>query len=240
MIRYAHELGSGTTRRTHNLEKTTHSELLRGEMSLTWKTQSKDVKNFIQTCGICLRFRKIKCRPPLGQTLFRTHRCVQPFTHISVDPLGSIRVQGKGTQTAKIYPLVAVCLTSGASHIEILHGLEARDIYLALLRLQYRYNVRIHQIFSDKGSQLAGRILGQKRTFYQQSLQKLWGVFNNTGHAQFRNIAEMKIKLLKKLIRQGIFGLPGPQQEPVDRSVVDTAIMGATNMVNNTHLLLLV
>ena len=43
----------------------------------------------------------------------------------------------------------------------------------------------------------------------------------------------MKIKVLKKLIRQGIFGLPGAQQEPVDRSVVETAIQGAVSMVNN-------
>ena len=160
-------------RRTHNLEKTTNSEVLKGEMGLTWKTQTKDVKEFIANCGICLRFRKVKCRPPLGQTLLRIHRFVQPFSHLSVDPVGSIRIQGKGTQTAKIYPLVAVCLSSGAAHIEIIHGLEARDIYLALLRVQYRYNARIYQIFSDRGSQLAGSILGQKRTFYQRDLRKL-------------------------------------------------------------------
>jgi hypothetical protein len=234
VIRHAHELGSGTERRTHNLEKTSNSEVIKGEMGLTWKTQTKDVRNFIGNCGICLRFRKAKCRPPLGKTLFRIHRFVQPFSHLSLDPVGGIRVQGKGVQTAKIYPLVAVCLSSGAAHIEIIQGLESRDIYLALLRIQYRYNTRIYQIFSDKGSQLAGSILGEKRSFYQRSLRKLWGVWNNTAHGQFRNIAEMKIKVLKRMIRQGIFGLPGPQQEAVDRTLVETAIQGAINMVNNT------
>ena len=122
---------------------------------MTWKTQVKDVNEFISNCGICLRFCKARCRPPLGQTLFRVSRLVNPFTHVSIDPVGGIRIQGKGTQTAKIYPLVAVCLASGAAHVELIQGLEAKDVYLALLRIQYRYNSRIHQIFADKGSQLA-------------------------------------------------------------------------------------
>ena len=234
VIRNGHELGSGTERRTHNLEKTSNSEIVKGEMGLTWKTQVRDVKSFIGTCGICLRFRRILCRPPLGKTLFRVHKDIQPFSHISLDPVGGIRVQGKGMQTAKIYPLVGVCLASGAAHIEIIQGLESRDIYMALLRIQYRYNTRIHQVFSDKGSQLSGNILGEKRSFYQRSLKKLWAFHNNTGYGQFRNIAEMKIKTLKKMIRQGIFGLPGPQQEAVDRTLVETAIQAGINMVNNT------
>ena len=42
VLRNAHELGSGTMRRTHNLEKTTSSEVLKGELGMTWKTQVKD------------------------------------------------------------------------------------------------------------------------------------------------------------------------------------------------------
>ena len=44
----------------------------------------------------------------------------------------------------------------------------------------------------------------------------------------------MKIKVLKRMICQGIFGMPGPQREGVCRSVVETAIQGGVNMVNNT------
>ena len=62
----------------------------------------------------------------------------------------------------------------------------------------------------------------------------LWVVYNNLGYSQFRNLAERKISTLKRLIRQGIFGIPGPQQEAVDRSILETAIQGATNMLNNT------
>ena len=234
VIRMGHELGPGTNRRTHNLEKTTSANLLRGQMGVTWKTETKDVKNFAKTCGVCLKFRKEKCRPPLGKSLFRVKTCTQPFGHLSLDPIGAIRVRGSGTQTQKLYPLVLVCLESGGTHVELMTGLEARDVYLSILRLQYRYNTVVTQLFSDGGSQLDAKLLGQRRNFYQKSLKKLWGVHNNTPYSQFRNIAERKISVVKRLIKEGIFGIPGPQQEPVDKSILETAILGATNMVNNT------
>ena len=71
VMRWAHELGAGTVRRTHNLEKTTGSNIIRGEFGVTWKSHFKNVKGFVRNCGICLRFRKEKCRPPLGRTIFR-------------------------------------------------------------------------------------------------------------------------------------------------------------------------
>ena len=45
---------------------------------------------------------------------------------------------------------------------------------------------------------------------------------------------ERKISNLKKLIKEGIFGIPGPQSEAIDRSILDTTIAAATNMMNNT------
>ena len=48
----------------------------------------------------------------------------------------------------------------------------------------------VSQLFSDGGSQLDAKLLGQKRNFYQKSLKKLWGVHNNTPYFEFRNIAE--------------------------------------------------
>ena len=169
----------------------------------------------------------------MGNTLFRVEKMIQPFSHLSLDPIGSIRVRGKSSQSDRIYPLVMVCLASGATHVEIMLGLEAKDVYLALMRTQYRFNAQIIQIFTDGGSQLSANILGEKRNFYQASIRKLWAIWNNTGYSQHRNIAEMKIKMLKKLIKEGIFGIPGPQEESVNRSILETAIQGAVSMVNN-------
>ena len=234
VIRWCHELGLGTDRRTHNLEKTTGANILRGQFGVTWSSQHRDVKSFVKSCGICLKFRKEKCRPPLGKSLFRVNVLSRPFSHVSIDPIGGIRVRGSGLQTQKLYPLVAVCLNTGGVHVELMAGLEAKDLYLSVLRLQYRYNTQVTQIFSDRGSQISGKILGKTRNYYQKSLKRLWGVHNNLGYSQFRNLAKRKISTLKRLIRQGIFGIPGPQQEVVDRSILETAVQGATNMMNNT------
>jgi hypothetical protein len=76
--------------------------------------------------------------------------------------------------------------------------------------------------------------LGKTRNYYQKSIKRLWGVHNNLGYSQFRNIAKRKISTLRRLIRQGIFGIPGPQQDAVDRSILETAVQGATNMMHNT------
>ena len=170
VMRWSHELGAGTDRRTHNLEKTTGSNIVRGQFGVTWSSQHRDVKTFVRSCGICLRFRKEKCRPPLGKSLFRVSVCNQPFSHVSVDPIGGIRVKGQGTQTQKLYPLVAVCLNTGGAHVEIMGGLEAKDVYLSILRLQYRYNTKVSQIISDRGSEIAAKILGRRRNYYQKSL----------------------------------------------------------------------
>ena len=43
-MRHGHELGLGTNRRTHNLEKTTIANLLHGEVGMTWYRQGRDVK----------------------------------------------------------------------------------------------------------------------------------------------------------------------------------------------------
>ena len=39
---------------------------------------------------------------------------------------------------------------SGSVLMESMSGLEARDVFLDILRVQYRYNIRITQIFSEK------------------------------------------------------------------------------------------
>ena len=68
-MRRGHELGLGSNRRTHNLEKTSVANLLHGEIGLTWYRQGRDVKKFVQHCGICLRYNKLQCRPKLGPSM---------------------------------------------------------------------------------------------------------------------------------------------------------------------------
>ena len=112
--------------------------------------------------------------------------------------------------------------------------MEAKDVYLSILRLQYRYNTNVLQLFSDGGSQLNAKLLGKKRNYYQDQLERLWGIHNNIPYSQHRNLVERKISNLKRLIKEGIFGIPGPQTEAVNRSILETTIAAATSMMNNT------
>ena len=83
------------------------------------------------------------CTPPLGKSLFRTKACVLPYQHTSLDPVGHIRVKGNLTQSKKVYPLILACLETGGLHVEVMEGMEAKDVFLSILRLQYRYNTRV-------------------------------------------------------------------------------------------------
>ena len=204
-----------------------------GDLGIVWRDYKTDVKTYTRSCGICRRFSEEECRPPLGNTLFRTIQCVQPFSHISIDPLGPLQVVTIGSWTKKVYPLVMVCLNSGACHMELLEGMEARDVYLALSRLETRFNIHIIQIYSDIGTQLAAAILGEKKSFYQERLGRLWAITNNTLYSQFRNVAERKISMLKKIMKQILSGLPGPQRVCVDRDILAAAMLRATSAVNN-------
>ena len=95
LLRKAHELEPGAGRVMHNLEKTTTANLMCGPIGVTWKTEKKDTKDYIKSCGVCLKFKGIMCTPPLGKSLFRTRTCAHPFQHTSMDPVGHIRVKGR-------------------------------------------------------------------------------------------------------------------------------------------------
>ena len=64
--------------------------------------------------------------------------------------------------------------------------------------------------------QLAAAIIGERRNFYQERLAMLWAVTNNIPYSQFRNVAERKVSMLKRTMKQLPSGLPGPQRVCVD------------------------
>jgi 2'-5' RNA ligase len=90
------------------------------------------------------------------------------------------------------------------------------------------------QIFSDHGSQISAMLLGRKCDFYTRKLRGLWAVYNNRGHSQWKNVCERRVSLIKKLIKQGSFGVPGPQTKSIERMQLETAMSAAASMVNNT------
>ena len=69
---------------------------------------------------------------------------------------------------------------------------------------------------------------------FQLKLGRLWAVTNNVPYSQFRNLVERKVSLLKKVMKQVISGMPGPNKALVSRDLLHTAILMATSTVNNT------
>ena len=61
------------------------------------------LQEFVGNCGVCLRFKGIKARPPLGPSLVRVEISIKPFEHMSLDTLGHIRLH---------YSYVHFCLQS--------------------------------------------------------------------------------------------------------------------------------
>ena len=219
--------------------------MVRGALGITWKGKVASVKKYLHECGTCNKFRNSKLRPQLGNSLVRVNATLAPWRNVSIDPLGHVRVSTRGAHTIKVYPLIIADINTGAICFELLNRLEAKDVFLALSRVEFRFNTRITQVLSDKGSQLKHHLLGDRKEFYQNKLTQMWGIFNNVPYSKHRNFCERKVQDAKKLIKQVLNGLPGPIKEPSTLSFLETVLCMAANAVNtnpyasdqNIHLL---
>ena len=151
----------------------------------------------------------------MRKMLVRVNPSMKPWTHVSIDPLGLVRVKKGAGGNTKIYPLIICDVNGGITTFEIINSLEAKEVYLALLRVEFRYATKIRQIFSDGGKQLAFKLLGKQTDFYQQKLAALWGVYNNPPYSQYCNYAERQVQSVKRIIKQCAQGKPGVQEEPI-------------------------
>ena len=83
-------------------------------------------------------------------------------------PIGFSQSKKVAGGNTNIYPLIVCDMNGGITTFEIINPLEAKEVYLALLRIEYRYATKITQIFSDGRKQLAFKLLGSQKNFYQQ------------------------------------------------------------------------
>ena len=233
-IRMKHQLGMDIVRPAHFNMKTTNQLLTRGQVGVTWYKKRLMIKQFLQECGICNKFKNCKARPRLGNSLVRITLPTLPWQNVSIDPLGYMRITVYGSNTIKVYPLIIADINTGAICFELLEKLEAREVFLALSRVEYRFSISIVQILSDDGSQLQAHLLGDRKNFYQKKLSARWGVHNNVPHSQHRNMAERKVQSAKRLVKQSLEGVPGPIKDPMSRSMLETVLTMSANMVNNT------
>ena len=166
-IRYHQLMSYAGLRTVHGNKKSTTHSVSQGAWAVTWHKKKGDVSTYIDSCGSCNRMKvNIKCRPTMGPSFNRIFPSIFPFTHISIDPLGFVPVKLNESTRGKAYPLILMDVNNGGIAFEILKTLEAKEVFLALCRLEWRYGTSICQIFTDKGSQLSSQLLGKKTDFY--------------------------------------------------------------------------
>ena len=80
----------------------------------------------------------------------------RPFSLVSIDPLGSISCHPtKGSRnTVKLYPLMMVCRSTGATPVYLMEGKKTSDIILALLSIENRFGTTLRIVTVDEGTNL--------------------------------------------------------------------------------------
>ena len=232
-IRHHHLMSNAGLRTMHANKKSTTHLVSQGAWGVTWHKKKADVSKYIDSCGSCNRMNiNIKATPPMGPSYNRVSPSISPFTHISIDPLGFVPVKLNASTRGKAYPLILMDINNGSITFEILKSLEAKEVYLSLCRLEWRYGTSITQVFSDKGSQLSYQLLGKKTDFYQQKLGERFGVFNNEAGCQFRNLCERKVQSAKRMVKHALSGRPGVIRATPTLSYLETVLCMVSHMVN--------
>ena len=233
ILRDSHQLPDWGGRGTHRSRKASYHKISSGGLGVTWLGKKRDVKKYVDTCGICNKQRtSTRSRPFMGPALARVMLNSSPFSHCSIDPLGYVKIKISKFKTKKVYPLILVDINTGAVAFELLDSMECREVYLALLRVQWRFATQVVQLFTDKGSQLSEHLLGEKVNFYQKKIGELWAVKNNSVGAQFRNYCERKVRCVKTSIRQALSGQPGVLPQVPNHSELMTVLELAAHAVN--------
>ena len=78
-------------------------------------------------------------------------------------------------------------------------------------------------------------MLGNTSNYWSERLAGTMKIFNNLASCQYRNICERKVRTMKRLLKMGIMGSPGPQTNSVKLKVYLTILEQAAHALNTTH-----
>ena len=136
----------------------------------------------------------------------------KPFSLVSIDPLGSISCHPtKGSRnTVKLYHLMIVCRSTGATQVYLMEGSETSDIILALLRLENCFGTTLKMIIVDASTNLLEQNVNPeiKRELWEEKgkeKKRLFASMTTVAHpvnSQFRNYCERNTSIIKKWMRQ--------------------------------------
>ena len=77
-----------------------------------------------------------------------------------------------------------------------------------------------------------GRILGRRSDYWSTKLDGIIKFYNNAAMSQFCNICERKVRILKRFLKMGLSGQPGPQVGSIRMDVYLTIIEEAVHGLN--------
>lgn len=133
-----------------------------------WIIQARNqVKQFINKCITCLRFRKSVNNQIMGNLPSVRLEYTRPFVNVGVDYAGPLDLKAsklRTNRTYKAYIALFVCLTTRAIHIEVVSDLTSNTFLAALDRFSARRGYP-HKIYSDNGTNFVGADRAIKKTF---------------------------------------------------------------------------
>ena len=209
MVR-AHESNEGTV---HN----SITEPLARSRQEVWIHRGRDLASQVcSQCPFCKRDKEKLCHQKMSQIKEESLSVCRPWTHISLDFSGPLKVKGIANSRAKMKCWIAVycCRSTKAVELLVIPGYDTENFLLKHEEFIARHGAP-ESIVSDRGTQLvsAGRILANKEDDDLQSPAK-WDWQKITQHNQaccwkfvpvgtphFNGLPEAMVKVLKKSLR---------------------------------------
>lgn len=145
-----------------------HEQTLHGGPRLTeatirqrfWITNSQhNIKGILKGCVICARHRGTTFNQKMANLpTVRVRQPERPFTNVSLDYAGPIRIKSGTLRAAKVvkaYIAIFVCMAIKAIHVELVSNMTANAFISALRRFSARRG-KPSRIYTDNGTNFVG------------------------------------------------------------------------------------
>ncbi|XP_043502769.1 uncharacterized protein LOC122524520 [Polistes fuscatus] len=111
------------------------------------------IRSIVKSCMTCVRQNSVAYNPEMGQLPEYRLSITKPFDISGIDFAGPITVRpyrGRGKISVKSYVAVMVCMATKALHLELVFGLDAYSLIMALKRFIARRG-QCRKLISDNG-----------------------------------------------------------------------------------------
>ncbi|XP_071579556.1 uncharacterized protein [Temnothorax nylanderi] len=157
-----------------------HQKTLHGGVQLTlshlrqrfWVPGGRaSVKAVIHRCTTCARWRAASPQPLMADLPAARVTASRPFTHVGVDYAGPIWLRtskGRGQKATKAFLAIFVCLSTKATHLEVVSDYTT-DAFLAAFRRLVSRRGLCSCLYSDRGTNFVGAD-AQLRDFFKAAI----------------------------------------------------------------------